>query len=269
MPNILIVSKQEDGQKLRSFLHKRFLSLPLSMINKWCRTGQIRINSKRAKFNTKLQDNDKIRLPPFANNFKKEKIQRHFDAKILYEDFHLIAFNKGRNWSVQGGEKNILDDPRYSNLFPVHKIDAPTQGIVILAKTHSMAKKISELFKERKMKKTYLAEVEKPHKIKKGIIDSKIEVKEKILNAETIYLFLSDKIVLLRPKTGRKHQLRRHLAETLKNPIVGENKYNNSNKKTLHLLAFSLSFIHPETKKIIKIKAEIPEWLEEKKHLVI
>ena len=263
MSNILLVSKQEDGQKLRSFLHKRYLSLPLSMINKWCRTGQIRINSKRAKFNSVLRDKD-----PFADNFKKEKIQRHFDSKILYEDSHLIAFNKKRNWAVQGGEKNILDDPRYSKLFPVHKIDAPTQGVVILAKTHNMAKKLSELFKDRKIKKTYLAEVEKSQKIKKGIINSKIEVKEKIFNAETIYIFLSDKIVLLRPKTGRKHQLRRHLAEVLKNPIIGENKYNNSNKKTLHLLAFSLSFIHPETKKYIKIKAEIPEWLEEKKHLI-
>ncbi|MHA1540607.1 MAG: RluA family pseudouridine synthase [Alphaproteobacteria bacterium] len=268
MPNVLVVSEKEDGQKLRSFLHKRFLSLPLSMINKWCRTGQIRINSKRVKFNTKLQKNDQIRLPPFADNFKKEKIQRHFDSKILYEDSHLIAFNKKKNWSVQGGEKNILDDPRYSKLFPVHKIDAPTQGVVILAKTHNMAKKISELFKDRKIKKTYLAEVEKAQKTKKGVINSEIEVKEKIFNAETIYLFLSDKIVLLRPKTGRKHQLRRHLAEVLNNPIVGENKYNNSNKKTLHLLAFSLSFIHPETNENIKIKAEIPEWLEEKKHLI-
>jgi len=260
--NIIFVSIKEDGQKLRSFLHKRFLSLPLSMIHKWCRSGQLRVNSKRVKFNTVLRDMDKVRLPPFANNFKKEKIQRQFDAKILYEDQHLIAFDKPKNWSVQGGEKNILDDPNYSKLFPVHRIDAPTQGVVILAKTHNMAKKLSELFADRKIKKTYIAEVEKSQKKKKGIIISSLKIKEKTFSAKTIYLFLTNTIILLRPKTGRKHQLRRHLSEELKTPIIGEKRYGSSNKTTLHLLAYSLSFIHPESGKNLKIKAEIPKWLK-------
>ncbi len=238
------------------------------MIYKWCRTGQLRINSSRVKFNTALKNGDQIRLPPFAHNYKKERVSKTFNGNILYEDEHLIAFDKTEGWSVQGGDKNILDDDRYNKCFPVHKIDAPTQGVVILAKTHKMARGLSELFADRKIKKTYIAIVKRRPQNKKGIISSILKIKEKNVSAKTIYKVLKDNILLLRPKTGRKHQLRRHCAENLRTPIVGEKRYDASNEKTLHLLAFSLSFIHPETKRLLKIEAKKPEWLKKECSLI-
>ncbi|MBN1783380.1 MAG: RluA family pseudouridine synthase [Alphaproteobacteria bacterium] len=235
------------------------------MIHKWCRTGQLRVNSKRVKFNAVLKEGDEIRLPPFAPNFKGEKQEKVFEAPILYQDDDVIAFDKPAGWSIQGGDRNILDDLRYASFFPVHRIDAPTQGVVLFAKTHAMAKFLSNAFAEKRIKKTYMALVHGTVRKKRGVISSMLTIKDKSVLAQTVYKVLSDNgrqaLLMLRPLTGRKHQLRRHCAEVLNAPILGEYRYAQSSEKTLHLLAFSLSFFHPTLEKWLNIKADQPKWL--------
>ena len=100
---------------------------------------------------------------------------------------------------------------------------------------------------------------------KRGLISSVLTIKDKPVLAQTIYKTLFDNgrqtLLMLRPLTGRKHQLRRHCADVLKAPILGERRYAESSEKTLHLLAFSVSFFHPILKKWLNIKADQPKWL--------
>ncbi|MBN2676320.1 MAG: RluA family pseudouridine synthase [Alphaproteobacteria bacterium] len=258
-----LISKKEDGQKLRPFLHTHFKGLPLSTIHKWCRKGQIRVNSGRIKFNHVLQENDLVRFPPFTDDFSREsqKVDQE-KPPILYEDDALLIVDKPAGLAVQGHEKNLLNIFSSENqpIFPVHRLDMATQGCVVLAKTHESAKKLSEDFKERRIKKTYLAEVFHAPQKTQGVIETPLVIDGRTYQAETIYKNIGSNFLLMRPKTGRKHQLRRHCVETLNTPILGEKRYADRKEKDLHLLAYQLILKHPETDTWIKVKASLPVW---------
>ncbi|MHA1549871.1 MAG: RluA family pseudouridine synthase, partial [Alphaproteobacteria bacterium] len=246
-----LISQKEDGQKLRPFLHKHFKGLPLSTIHKWCRQGQIRINSKRVKFNAVVKDGDLVRFPPFIDDFSREAEKQNLPTPpILYEDDSLVIVNKPSGISVQGGDKNLcaIFETEKTPVYPVHRIDAPTTGCVILAKTHKAAKALSEQFAAKKVKKTYIAEVAGRPKKSRSVITSSVEVNNEKKSAQTIYKEISTSLLIMRPLTGRKHQLRQHCVKILKTPILGEQRYARNREKDLHLLAYQVEFTHPETK---------------------
>ncbi len=212
--------------------------------------------------------------------------------KILYEDNHIIIVNKKCGDIVQGdktGDKTLADEvkeyikhkynkPGEVFLGITHRLDRPTSGIVIFARTSKALSRLNKMFGEQKIHKTYLAVVNnKPPKLQDTITHylirnrkqnksyaSKKEIKnskearlsyELIGNSKDYFLI---KILL---HTGRHHQIRAQLAE-LGCLIKGDLKYGfpRSNPDGgIHLHAYKINFIHPVKKEPINITAKPPE----------
>lgn len=211
---------------------------------------------------------------------------------ILFEDNHLIALNKMPGEIVQGDKtgdkpmsevikdylKEKLQKPGSAFIGVVHRIDRPVSGIVIFAKTSKSLVRMNELFREKKIKKTYWAVVKnKPpeesgtliHYLKKDEAKNKSKAYDhevsgslrswldyKVINkSDNFYL------IEVAPETGRHHQIRVQLA-AIGCQIKGDLKYGfpRSNADgSIHLHARKIEFIHPVRKESISLIAPVPE----------
>ena len=210
---------------------------------------------------------------------------------VIFEDNHLIAVNKPSGMLVQGdktGDTPLVDlvkaylVEKYQKsgeayLGLPHRIDRPTSGLVIMAKTSKALTRMNKLFQEKKIEKTYWAMVKnKPSKNSDTLMhwllrnpkQNKSVAHLKEINgskkAELSYKLLTslDNYHLLEvyPKTGRHHQIRSQLS-AIGSPIKGDLKYgfDRSNKDaSIHLHARSISFIHPVQQEELTITAKVP-----------
>lgn len=211
---------------------------------------------------------------------------------VIYEDNHLIVINKKTGDIVQGDKtgdtplsdfvkayiKEKYNKPGEVYLGTIHRLDRPTSGIVIFAKTSKALSRMNELFKSKKVQKTYWAVTENTPNPKTGkLIDylkknekqnksyaSKTEVNgSKISELDYEVKGVGDRytFVEVKPKTGRHHQIRVQLAN-MGCIIKGDLKYGakRSNKDgSIHLLARQVEFIHPVKKEKLVITAEPPK----------
>ena len=197
------------------------------------------------------------------------------NLNILYEDNHVIVVIKPINLLSQSDITNdpdmltILKDyiknkynkPGNVYLGLVHRLDRPTGGIMVFARTSKAAARLSEQIKTKEFKKSYLAIVHGKVKEKDNLTDylekintkSVISSKENGKFAELTYQRLDYKkeenlsLVEINLKTGRNHQIR--LQFSSRNfPLYGDSKYGNDKNKNLGLYAYKLEFIHPTTK---------------------
>ena len=204
----------------------------------------------------------------------------NISIEILYEDNHLIAVNKKAGEIVQGDKTG--DEPlsekvkkllkikykKPGNVFlgTIHRIDRPTSGIIIFAKTSKALSRMNEKFRENEIHKTYLAlAYGKINKSIKSIRDelTYFENKKKITQKaiSNIKIIKSNdelSYVELNPITGRKHQLRKQLLN-LGNPIVGDDKYFLTNfrkikTRNLMLHAYKIKFMINNVKYNFKAK---------------
>jgi len=147
-------------------------------------------------------------------------------------------------------------------LHPCHRLDYSTSGLMIYAKGKSIQKKMMQLFKEKKIKKTYIAFVQGAPNKDKGLIKVPLENKPALTEYEIIERKKDFSVVKVNPLTGRKNQIRLHFKK-IGHPIVGEDKFAfrkdfKLKAKRLCLHAKEISFIHPITKEPVKIESELP-----------
>ena len=149
---------------------------------------------------------------------------------------------------------------------PIHRLDYGTTGILLIGKTMDCIRILNQMFEHRKITKTYYA-VSIGNMNKNGTISSKIDGKDSQSEYQVIRSVTSEKyeklnLVKLSPITGRRHQLRKHLAE-IGNPILGDFEYGKAGlilkKKGIYLHAYSLTFSHPINQQRINCKSELPE----------
>ncbi|WP_075472652.1 RluA family pseudouridine synthase [Buchnera aphidicola] len=293
---VFSIQKDFIFQRIDNFLFNKFKTLPKSLIYKNLRIGKILINKKKKKPSYKLQKNDiiylfnikiePIKIKKISCNFKiKQKILKN----ILYEDQHLIILNKPYGFSVHGGSgiqsgiieifRTIRTDIKFLEL--IHRLDKDTSGILLLAKKRSTLKNLHQQLREKKIKKYYISVLHGMLKKQKIIIDLPIlkTYRKKKFNIVTIHkngkpsktIFLIKKIfsnctlVIIKPITGRTHQIRIHAAQS-GHPVLYDPKYGNSildskikfyKKKRLLLHAYKITFLHPETNKNICIYAPL------------
>ncbi|MDD5980222.1 MAG: RluA family pseudouridine synthase [bacterium] len=197
------------------------------------------------------------------------------DLNILYEDNHLIVVEKPFNVLSQADDtkdidmltivKNYLKEkynkPGNVYLGLVHRLDRPTGGIMVFAKTSKAASRLSKDIRENKFTKKYLAVVHGKLKEPKGVLENyllknsdntSIVTDEKHGKyAKLSYEMLDYKnnltLVSITLETGRHHQIRVQFAN-IKNPLYGDQRYGSNDKKQLALYAYYLSFNHPVTK---------------------
>jgi RluA family pseudouridine synthase len=197
---------------------------------------------------------------------------------IIFSDDYIIVVNKIAKILVQPspkGEKNTLTSLLQQNMgekvFPCHRLDRETTGLIIYAKRRDIQERIMEQFKKREVKKKYLAFIEGRMKKKKGMLIDRILdregkiYKEKPKEAKTFYrvlrVFENWSVVELEPVTGRTNQLRIQLAN-IGNPILGESKYAFRRDflvrfRRLALHAFYLQFIHPVSKDKVILEIDL------------
>lgn len=211
--------------------------------------------------------------------------------QILYEDNHLLVINKKAGQLVQGdktGDASLLElikdfiksrDNKPGNVFLglVHRIDRPTSGLVIYAKTSKALTRLTQMIKNREIKKTYWAIVPKEmispsqklvHYLKKNEKNNKAIVftkptegaKQAILSYNLIFSLDNYLLLEVDLETGRHHQIRAQLSK-IGVPIKGDLKYGASRSNLdggISLHARRLEFIHPVSKEKITIVAPVP-----------
>jgi 23S rRNA pseudouridine1911/1915/1917 synthase len=218
---------------------------------------------------------EKIELFESENQSTFKRLKLHLE--VLFEDDFLAVIHKPAGILVSGNKfttiaNGVAQDLKKSNQpdavkpQPIHRLDYPTSGVLLIGKTSSAIYALSKLFENKEVQKTYVAisigKMKKAGKIK-FLIDEKEALSEfKVLKTVNSERFECLNLVELKPKTGRKHQLRKHLL-FIEHPILGDTKYFLDDKilngKGLYLHAASLKFIHPFTKEKLLITKELPK----------
>lgn len=216
----------------------------------------------------------------------------NIESQIVFEDNHLLIINKKAGQLVQGdktGDASLLDlikdfikkrDQKPGNVFLglVHRIDRPTSGLVIYAKTSKALTRLTQMVKNREIKKTYWAVVAKEmipqsqrlvHYLHKNEKTNKSTVfikptenaKESILSYQIIKTLDNFQLLEVDLETGRHHQIRAQLSK-IGVPIKGDLKYGSPRSNPdggIHLHARRLEFIHPVTKENLVVVAPVPQ----------
>ena len=212
--------------------------------------------------------------------------------EILYEDNHIIIVNKSPKEIVQGdktGDKPLVDmvkdylKEKYhkpGNVFcgVVHRLDRPTSGIVVFAKTSKALARLNEMFKKGEVDKTYWAIVKdlppqdegtlvhfliKNQKNNKSVAydTEKPRSKKAVLHYKLVGRSQRYYLLEVKLETGRHHQIRCQLAK-IGLPIRGDLKYGAQRSNpdgSISLHARNISFVHPVSKKMIDITAPVPD----------
>lgn len=226
--------------------------------------------------------------------------------EILYQDAYLIAINKPSGLLVHRSpiDKNetafalqLVRDQINRYVYPVHRLDKPTSGILIFALNAEIAKVLSEQFRANAIEKEYLAIV-RGYTPEQDLIDyplkqmldtkeeKKLGITKEEQEAQTRYERLATvelpyavsrypvarySLVMLKPMSGRKHQLRRHMKHIF-HPIVGDTKHGRGEHNKLFrekfdchrllLHAQNMSFVHPVSKETLRITAPLDQVFE-------
>ena len=210
--------------------------------------------------------------------------------EVLYEDNHIIAINKKSGDIVQGDKtgdaplsdfvkayiKKKYNKPGEVFLGTIHRLDRPTSGVVLYARTSKALTRMNEQFREKQVQKTYWAVVDKAPANNSGTLENYLQKNQKQNKsyvtkvADAKHAILDFKLLKkldnfyhleIKPKTGRHHQIRVQLAH-IGCIIKGDLKYGakRSNKDaSIHLLAQKLEFLHPVKKEAISITAPSPK----------
>lgn len=291
---IKIVICDQDNVRVDRFVRRYFPNFPQSLLEKALRSKHIKVNDVKAKSGDRLKKEDQISFLKDYTQFLEDveqhdvrvlsKTDRQFiEDRIIFEDEDFCVFNKPSGLAVQGGSgikhhvdglfKNFKEGVIYRL---VHRLDRDTSGVLILAKTPESAAYFMNLFKSRKIQKTYLALVHGRLKNQIGTIDASIKKdmcddsekmvvsddgKEAVTKYKELAKIQRMTLVQLQPLTGRTHQLRVHMHH-LGYPIIGDYKYGaprNKVKTRLHLHAYSVAFPYGSRQKEIMFKADITE----------
>jgi len=265
----LRVMAGDDGIRLNRWCKQYVSEMPFGLMQKLLRKGAIRVNGVRATADQRLRGGQVVRIPILEKResttqedgdkkraLSEEKLKnaahKWLEDTVIYENNYLVVINKPHGLASQGGSKVKLsvdvlmpyiahmdggNTPRL-----VHRLDKDTSGVMLLGKTGAATRELTEVFRERDVKKIYWAIIKGVPRERQGKINLPLALRseggreEKVRVDEaggkkstTFYKVIEtagNKLswVMLMPHTGRKHQLRVHM-DAIGHPIVGDGKY--------------------------------------------
>ncbi len=240
--------------------------------------GLVYVDGKKGSTGSYIYGGEIITIYKDSSISKKPEI--NIKLEVLFEDDYLAIVNKPAGIVVSGNKKWTLENALQGNLKkssqpnalapePIHRLDYPTSGVLLIGKTASSIQQLNTLFKNRTIEKTYAAVTIKQMQ-SKGVITTNIDEKTAKSTYKVIETIASPKynflnLVELKPHTGRNHQLRKHMAE-IGSPIFGDLLYGIEGfilkGKGLYLHAKSLQFKHPISGENIFVEVAPPKKFE-------
>jgi len=214
------------------------------------------------------------------------------NLQIIYEDNHLILVNKRSGDIVQGDKTGDIplsevvkkfiakkyNKPGAVFLGVVHRLDRPTSGLIVFARTSKALTRLNKMFATRQTKKTYLAMVKSAPNPENGVLEHFLlrntkqnksyahltpvpGAKKAELHYETLSRLDNYSLLRIDLNTGRHHQIRAQLA-AIGAPVKGDLKYGASRSNpngSIHLHAYNLEFVHPIKKQLMSFTAPLPD----------
>lgn len=307
-PLTLHVGVSIRERRIDKYLHGRFRNLSRHFLQNAIKAGTVKVNGQPVKPSFQLSHRDVIELvlpEPEKKEIEPEDIPLH----VLYEDDDLIILNKPCDLIVhpaRGNKHGTLVNAlaHYSEHLSsglgefrpgiVHRLDRNTTGVMVVTK-HDVAQwKIAKQFELRQVEKSYLAIVHGTPELTADRIDAPLGVhpkfrekyavrpetgKDAVTFYEVIEAFRGFSLIHCRPRTGRTHQIRVHLAH-LKHPVVADDMYGGKlvypwqladlepaveepvlGRCALH--AWTLEFTHPTTEQRVKFEAPLPDDMQQ------
>lgn len=286
---IIDVSDEETGERIDSFLSGK-TEFTRTRIQQLIKDKNITVNGKATKSSYKIEENDEIAIEvPEAETteIKPENIK----IDIVYEDSDIAVINKQAGLVVHPAHGHYSGTLVNAILYHikdlsgingeirpgiVHRLDKDTSGLIVIAKNDKVHTALTEMFQEKKIRKTYLAILkgklnksegkivtqigrDKNDRKKMTVIDDITKGKNAITNYKVVSQNNLFTLVKVNIETGRTHQIRVHMRH-LGYPILGDSVYGRKdNEKRQMLHAYKLEFLHPVTGYQMEFTGEIPE----------
>ena len=294
------INADHAGRRIDNYLFSALQDVPRSRIYQMLRKGEVRVNSKRVKQGYRLQEGEKLRIPPVSHKsdinpeLPRQYLLDIINKSIIYDDDNLMVINKPSGIVVRGGTGRsfgvieilrILQKDKIGTLQLAHRLDRDTSGILLISKNMKFLTFLHECFKNRQIKKSYKAllkgQLDKDmltvrNSLARNIIrggERLSSIADEGKQAETVFkkikLINDSTLVDVNIKTGRTHQIRVH-AESISHPIAGDEKYGNkifnkkmknSGLKRLFLHAESITIPAYKGKKLFAINAPLADEL--------
>ena len=261
-PRSFTVTNEDDGIRLDRWFKRNLADVSFNQVSRWARTGQIRIDGKRATPGDRIEAGQSIRVPPAEAKDEDELRPKRPLIELDDDEANYVRsmeIDRGRDWfllnkppglATQGGTKTSQHLDRLLGGLAgeneqrpklVHRLDKDTSGVILVARSARAAGHFAKAFSGRTARKIYWAIITGVPSLEEGMVDAplgkqpgsggeKMQVDEENgQSARTRYRMI-DRVgnraawVELQPLTGRTHQLRAHMA-AIGHPIVGDAKY--------------------------------------------
>ena len=295
------IDEGHDGQRLDNFLLTHLKGAPRALIYRIIRKGEVRINKKRAKAETRIKSGDQVRIPPLrlapeeAVREVSDNLRDLLMRSVIAETEDWMVVNKPAGLAVHGGSgvkigliealRQVRTDLGFLEL--VHRLDRDTSGCLLLAKSRNALVFLNEALKAKKMDKRYLALVEGRWPARRDWVSApldrydagngerRVRVDDNGKRSRTLFsvreTFPNVTLIEASPVTGRTHQIRVHAAH-IGHALIVDRKYGTPQGEKLaaelglerlFLHAASLSFPEPNSGRMVNVKARLAPELDD------
>lgn len=283
----------DEGQRLDTYVASLLGQMSRSQVQRLIQDGLVRVNGSPARPSTRMKQGDSVHIEAVSRESEQKPFPEEMPLKIVHEDLDVIVVDKPPGLTVHpapGHPRGTLVNAllaRYPELESVgepsrpglvHRLDADTSGLMVVARSPHSYADLNRQLKEHSFTKAYLALVKGRPQPAEGVIDApiarnprsrqKMGIVEGGRASQTQYRTIEalDGFTLLevRPKTGRTHQIRVHMA-AIGHPVAGDAKYGGRAKflRRQFLHACKLGFFLPSTEEPVEFASRLPPDLRE------